>query len=149
VSWNITSTLRSLENKLLTNGYFTHVQIGEPKSPPGQRFTGALFMNAVNTWGTLSTLCAVYIVTLRIYDNMTQEPQEDVEIEMAILVDQIMDDIAGEFDLGATIQAVDMLGMKGTPLGVKWGYVDVSGTMYRIADITIPLIVNDVADMVA
>ena len=145
--YDITATLRVLESKLKESGYFAHVQIGEPKSPPGQRFTAALFMSSISPWLTLATLCAVYIVQLRIFDDMLREPQEDVEIKMAILVDDIMNDIAGEFDLGANISYIDFGGVHGTPLTVRWGYLDVGGKMFRIADITIPLVVNDVATM--
>ena len=148
MAFNIKATLQTLQSKLVANGYFKGgALIGEPKSPPGERFTGAVFMSHVDTWLTLATLCAVHVVQLRVDDNMLSEPAEDVELEMSVVIDKIMGDVAGEFDLGATISYVDFGGIHGTPLSARWGYVDVGGTLYRVADITIPLVVNDVADM--
>ena len=148
MSFNITAAMRQLESVLAKSGYYRHVQIGEPKQAT-ERWTGALFMEQTITWLTLSTLCAVHVVILRTFDNMLHEPQEDVELEMAIIVDQVMDDLSGDFNLGDNISHIDIGGEHGPPLAARWSYIDVGGPMYRVSDITIPLVVNDVAVLTA
>ena len=139
--FNVTGTMRTLQSHLAAAGYFRHVQIGEPKSAPTQRFTAAIDMVAIDPHDiTLAAICALYTMKVRVYDNMTHEPQEDVELEMAIVVDKVMNDLSGDFTLGGTVRGIDM-----AQLNTRWAFLEVDRTMYRIADISIPIIVNDVA----
>jgi hypothetical protein len=41
------------------------------------------------------------------------------------------------------VKCVDLLGMAGTPLGAEAGYMQQDSVWFRIADITVPVIVND------
>jgi len=50
----------------------------------------------------------------------------------------------GGFTLGGLVRDVDVNGEFGTPLEAVYGYVAIDGAMYRVATITIPVIVNDV-----
>ena len=140
-----------MQSILLKGGYFKGgVLIGEPKAPPGTRFTAAVFMDSVHIPGTvLDALEEVHVVQLRVYDNMMREPQEDVELEMSIVLSDLMSDMAGDFDLGGTVRAIDFAGMYGTAMGARWGYLDVGGIMFRIADVTVPLILIAGATTVA
>ena len=151
MAFDITATLRVVQSALLKGGYFKGgVQIGEPKAPPGTRFTAAVSMVSVSIPGTvLNALEEVHVVNLRIYDNMMREPQEDVELEMAIVLSDVMNDLAGDFDLGATVRAIDFAGMYGTSMGARLGYLDVGGTMYRVVDLTVPLILITGATLAA
>ena len=150
MSFDVTATLRSIESKLLSSGYFKHVQIGEPKGPAEQRFTAAIFMSDVSRADLpLAEVNHVYTVLVRIYDDMLREPQEDVEIEMSNVLDKFLNDLCGEFDLGATIRHVDVGGIWGTALGAKWGYIDLNNWMYRVVDVTVPLVVNTAIPLAA
>ena len=53
-------------------------------------------------------------------------------------------DVLGEYDLGATIRNVSP-----TALDVDWGYIDMSGTEFRIIDIPLTLVVDDSAALAA
>ena len=146
------TTLKNMATHLRQDkaSLFRKVQIGEPKGSPAERFTAALFMDRVGVAQlTLTDTIETHVVTIRIYDNMLREPQEDVEFEMARVVSRVMSDLAGEFDLGRTVRSVDVGGIYGTPLSSRWGFIDVSGTMYRFADITVPLIVDGSATLAA
>ena len=127
-------------------GIFDRVQGVEPKSPPGNGITAAVYLSSVGPAASVSGLdraSALYVFTLRLYSNMLQEPAEDIDLNMVACIDQVFDALAGDLDLGATVRNIDYFGECGTPLSAKAGYVDVSGTMFRCIDITIPLIVND------
>lgn len=149
MSYNVHDTLKNVQSKLQASGYFKGgVLIGEPKAPPEVRFTAAIMLDFIDPAEvTLGTLCASYGLQTRIYDDMLHEPQEDVEIELAQVVDKFMDDLAGEFDLGGNIRNVEV-----DKLRARWGYITVRGTtnqMYRIADVFLVLRVNDVATLAA
>lgn len=149
--FNIKGSLEAIQSALLKGGYFKGgVTIGEPKSPLSSRFTAAIFMDSVSIPGTvLAALEEVHVVTLRVYDDMLREPTSDIELELSLVLSDLMNDLAGDFSLGDTIRAIDVAGMYGTPMGARWGYLEMSGKMYRIVDVTLPLIVQTGATVAA
>ena len=48
-----------------------------------------------------------------------------------------------DFDLNGTVANVDLLGAHGTPLQALFGYARFDNTTYRVATLTVPLIIND------
>lgn len=140
-------TKASLEAVL---GYFTasgHVQraqIGEPKQPPVELITAAIFMAGTSIVGLyLNHHRELHVVTVRLYMDMLHEPTEEIEFRLAQAVEDITDDIVEKFALNSTVREVDLAGMNGTPVSTTWGYVDISGKMFRIVDITLPLNVDE------
>jgi hypothetical protein len=151
VAFDIENTLKQVQSYVDSGGYFKSSQIGEPKNPPTQALHAAVFMGEVSQIMVFAggETRERHTVTVRVYDNAFAEPAEDVELEMARAVNALVNDIVGDADLGATIMSVDVAGMHGAPLSVRWGHVDVGGTMFRIADITLPLIVDGNATVAA
>lgn len=80
---------------------------------------------------------------------MLAEPTESMEKEFAKAVSSILSDIIGEFDLGGSVRSIDVAGIYGSSIAVSYGYLDLGGTMFRIADITLSLIVDDSATTTA
>ena len=147
----VKDTLVQMQTYLARSGYVDEVLVGEPKSPPSsQGLTAALFLSNVGIGQITAGGQTVesHVVMLRIYRNMLKEPTEQIEYELAEAVSNISDDLLGDFDLGARIRHIDAGGIYGTPFTVRWGYVEVSGTMFRIADITVPLVVDGSATLV-
>jgi len=153
MAFEIGSTLHAVESYVQASGLFQSVQVGEPKSPPGQGYHAAIFMRSVgiNLVYAGGDTRENHLVTLRIYRDMLAEqtdPQQSLENEMAVVVSKLMSDLLGDTDLESTIMTIDVAGMDGTSLRAEYGYLDVGGTMYRMADITLPLIVNGSATVV-
>lgn len=147
MAFAIKSTLQNVQDYFAKSGYFPKVQIGEPKQPFGEEFAASIFMSRVVTTRVFLNggTGEVHVVTLRIYHDLFKEPSEDVELKLADVVSRISSDVQGEFDLGATVTAIDIAGMHGTAYGVSFGHVSIGQTAYRVADIVLPLIVNDSA----
>ncbi len=143
--FDITATLASILSKVSASGAFVGYQIGEPKSPPsGAGLFAAVFMADVSVVSlTGGTTIERHDVTLRIYRDMLAEPQGDIEKDLAKAVTDISNDLASDFDQGTTVRSIDIGGWYGEPLSTSWGYVEVSGNMYRTADMAIGLIVDD------
>jgi hypothetical protein len=87
--------------------------------------------------------------TLRMFSNMLQEPQDAIDPEMLRSVDVLMGAYSSDFDLGGTVRNVDLLGAHGVGLSAVAGYLSVDNKMFRVVDVTLPLIVNDVWEQVA
>lgn len=151
MSFNIKSTLIKIQSYLQSSGYFTDSVIGEPKAAPASDgLTAAVFMRDVGIASlTLNKTIEVHNIMVRCYCNMLRHPPEKIELELADVVQKVIEDLLGDFDLGATIRNIDVGGSYGSSLQTSWGYIDVSGTMFRVADIALPLIVDDSAEMVA
>lgn len=151
MAFDASNTLDAVAGHLLASGYLRDVMIGEPKSPPsGDQLTASVFLNSISVAEvTLGTTIESHVLMLRIFRNMLAEPTETMEKEFAKAVSSILSDIIGEFDLGGSVRSIDVAGIYGPSIAVSYGYLDLGGTMFRIADITLPLIVDDSATTTA
>jgi hypothetical protein len=152
MAFEIGNTLHAVESYIQNLGLFQTVRIGEPKQPLGQGLHAAIFMQAV-------AIAAVYvggdtrenhIVQLRVYKDMLAEqtdPQHNLESELASAVSKLMSNLLGDTDLESSIMSIDAGGIDGASMRADYGYVDVGGTMYRVVDIGIPMIINGSATL--
>ena len=63
------------------------------------------------------------------------------------LLSTLVGNLLADTDLESTVMSIDAAGMDGGSVTSTFGYADVGGTMYRIVDISIPLIVNGSATL--
>lgn len=132
-------------------GYFDSVNAHEPRSAPGSGITAAVWLQRLRpltSSGLASTSGAVEFV-LRIYQGFLSEPLDTIDSRIMEAVDTLLTAYSGDFELGGNVRSVDLLGAYGPGLSVQAGYLTVDRTLYRIVDITIPLIVNDLWDQSA
>ena len=155
MAFNIKNSLDAIASHISRTGYVNDVRIGEPTSPPDavDKMHAAIYMTSASVAElTLSTTIELHVVTVRLYRRAAFGQGDDagqVESEMALALSQISSNLIGEFDLGGTLRAIDSGGQYGTGYSATWGYVQLSSTVYRIIDITIPLIVDDSATTTA
>lgn len=129
------------------SGYFDKVNLHEPKRKPGMRLTAAIWvqnLKPIPLASGLNSTSALVLFMLRIYSNMLQEPQDMIDRNMLKASSHLMRRYHDDFDFGGAIRNVDLLGAFGVALEAQAGYLEQDNTMFRIMDITIPCIVNDV-----
>jgi hypothetical protein len=150
-AFDIQATLKALQSYMAASGHVKDVVIGEPKSPPrDDTVFAAVWMDRVRVAElTLLSTIEVHSVTVRIYrklalgDNQaTQAAPEESETDMAQSVQVILEAFMTDADLGASIRNIDLAGEYGEGVLVDFGHVNLSGIMYRVADITLPCIVD-------
>lgn len=150
-AFDVKSTLDWIENYVKRTNYFQQVQVGEYKQPPSATMAVGIWMSST----AVARLFAdggtdeLHVLTMRVYRNMLQEPAGLIEKEMAKAVSRLLSDMLADADLNGTVMTIDAGGINGTVLRSDWGYVDVSGTMFRSVDIALPLIVHDSATVTA
>ena len=66
---------------------------------------------------------------------------------MAALVSSVIDRLIADYSLGGAVRNIDFGGQYGDTVGMEMGHGDVSGTMCRVADITLPIIVDGTATL--
>ncbi len=127
-------------------GYFGRVIRHEPKNAPGNGLTCAVWVQnlAPASRSGLAATSVVLTLSVRVYDGMLREPQDDIDVQILLAVQDLMNAYSGDFDLGGTVSNVDLLGEEGTKMSAQAGYLNIDNKLYRAMIITLPIIVNDV-----
>lgn len=131
------------------SGHFERVQGHEPKSAPGNGLHCAVWVQDIGPvplGSGLASTTARVVLMVRLYANMLREPQDGIDPALVGATDALLAAYSGDFDLGGNVRNVDLLGAHGEPLSAKAGYLNQDNRLYRVIDIVLPLIVNDVWD---
>jgi hypothetical protein len=86
---------------------------------------------------------------VRIYASAVSEPPDAIDPDMLAAVDDLCAAYTGDFELGGLVRHVDLLGINGTPLDVRAGYLRQDGIEFRVMTIALPVVVNDLWNEVA
>ena len=146
MSLDVDALMDKLVSKAAATGTLDSVNKHEPKSAPGNQLHAAVWLQdfgPVPAGSGLSMTTARVELALRIYSNMVQEPQDEIDPDVGRATTKIIAAISEDYTLGDTVKAVDLLGMAGAPLRARAGYLNVAGSMYRVMTIFAPLLVND------
>ncbi len=147
MSLNTAATISALESHLLATGLFQRVNTHEPKNAPDTGMTASIIASTINPTQTsgLASTSAVVVYQTRIYLGMLNEPQDAIDPSMIVAVDTVLTALTADFELGGNARNIDLFGAEGQgTLNAEAGYVTVDTTMYRIMDINIPVVHNDV-----
>ena len=139
--------MNSIVSHCLTLGVFESVNMHEPEGNAGNYFA-ALWVQSIDpvqTSGLASTSVRVAF-TLRLYSNLVAKPGDEVDPNLAGAVSDVMEGLSADFTLAEQAREIDLLGQYGLGLSAKAGYLNLSGAVYRVMDITVPVIVDDVFD---
>ncbi len=147
--------LRTVTDRLLSpaaaSGRFLNLPMAhEPKSAPSD-LTYAVFLTGMAPVARRSGLAATSVrleMTGRIYKPFREMPEDLIDPAIAGATGALMAAYSGDFELGGMVSAMDLLGAYGAPLAARAGYQTVDRTTFRIIDITIPMIIDDVFDQV-
>lgn len=143
---NIKAITDRLVSPALASGLFDKVQSFEPKDAPGYGLSYAMQLDSIRPIPLASGLAVTSIrlqMTGRIYRPFLRSPEELADPAMADATMALMTAYSGDFELGDEVRNIDLLGAHGEPLTMKAGYQTIEKTVFRIADIIIPMIISD------
>ena len=139
-----TGIMDELETQLSASGWQTG-QIAEPMSPPAERLGAVIFDGVEITEATLASGSGLVKFIIRLYYNAMEEPREGTEKDIARACLQLISDIAGKYTLGdSSVRNVMPLA-----LVVRSGFQTVGQTMYRLSDLSVHVLVNDIGTWAA
>ena len=137
-------------NKLISHvkrvGVLKSVLSHEPKNAPpfGSASVFLREMRAIQAGSGLNKTNALVVWNIRLYQNMLKDPQDSIDTGLLDTMDLLLTSFNSDFTLEGAVKAVDILGMSGVGLGAEAGYVEIDRKMYRIIDITLPVLINNV-----
>jgi hypothetical protein len=146
MSIDINTVLSTVKSHAQKTGYFTSVLLHEPKNAPADSTTAAIWADRfrpVRTSG-LNSVSVLLVLRIRLYSNMLQEPQDAIDASLATVADSLMTAYAGDFELGGAVRNVDIFGTYGFDFGCVFGYLSQDSVLFRTAEITLPIVINDV-----
>ena len=120
-------------------------RIAEPMSAPASHLGAVLYAGTELTEVHGTTASGLVKFILRFYFNAMAEPVDQTEKTLAQVSLKIMDDLAGGYDLGdASVRNIVPLNLSAPP-----GFQTIGNTMYRLADLAVDVMVNDLVTFAA
>lgn len=143
----IDAVLDAVVSDILASGYFRQVNEHESQTPPTSEMTADVWgqsLEPIELASGLTTTSARIIFTVRVYSILRTEQSDRIDRDMWQAASNLMRRYHDDFDFGGVIRNVDLLGTYGVKLGAVAGYLPVADGEYRIIDITVPCLINDV-----
>lgn len=150
MSLDVLANINAIRDLALSTNLFAVINGHEPATPLDAGLTAAVWMQTIGPskrFSGLSETAAAVTFMMRIYTAATTQDLDTIDPAVGDATSTVIGLISGDFTLGDTVFAVDLLGMNGQPLAAKAGYTNIAGpptTLYRIMDITIPLVIDAV-----
>ena len=119
----------------------------EPKAAPQSLPAVAVWWAAIapvpKASGLASTTARVEFGG-RVYLNAAQKPEDKVDPQLILLTSNVIGAYSDAFTLNGDALAVDLLGAWGGPLSATAGYITHDAKLFRVAELTIPFVVDDI-----
>jgi hypothetical protein len=129
-----------------TTGEFDTVNTHEPKAKPGTGVTCSIWVDEILPLAAASGLAAVtglVTMAMRVQRPFLAHQLDQIDPLIMRATAALMTVFAGGFTMGAVVRNVDLLGQHSQGLRSKAGYVNQDGTVYRVMDCSLPLVIND------
>lgn len=143
--------LDAIVSHAMALGVFESVNAHEVVNAPGHGLHAEVWADSIAPVAIVSGLAAtsaLVVWNVRIRGNADAQPRDMVDPNMMAAVDALMNAYSGDFTLDGLVRNVDLLGQAGAALSARAGYLTQGGQTYRIYDITLPVLVNDVWEQV-
>ena len=138
--------MKSIESKLRSQGWVTRSIQGEPdEPPPHDGVTAAIFMDStVITSLKLSGTTEEQNIVVRLYATESERPVPGRENELDAAYSYLEKELMSDLDLGGTVRNIQPVNLRS-----DWGYLDQSGTQFRIVEVIVPIVVDVLRPMSA
>lgn len=140
--------LAALTSHAESSGKFATVNRHDPKVAPrtGARLAMSISFNRAVPLGPQSGLqitSGLVEFMARIYKNVSSEPQDELDPDIMDAMSDYMARLSEDFTLGGLIRNLDLLGSYGKGLSCQAGYIHQDSQTFRMVELTIPCIIND------
>jgi hypothetical protein len=149
---NFTGVMTAVADLSRKLGVFAKINKYEPKNAPVSGVTTAIWPQAVGPAESGLAATSVKIVLMqRIYTPFIDKdlPPDAIDPKVIRAAGLVMAALSADIELGGLARCVDLMGIGGaTPLSAEAGYLEQDRQVFRVIDIIIPIILNDVWEQV-
>lgn len=143
----IDALVEATKSVALSLGIFQSVNFHEPKgAPPGNYIRCAIWASDIEPIPEASGLASttgLVLMTARLFGNMLQKPEDSIDPKLMVAAVRLIGAFSMDFTLGGTIRNIDLQGGHGPKMGAHAGYVTIDSKMFRIFDVKVPCIIDD------
>ncbi len=128
-------------------GIFQGVDLHDPWNAPGNRLFCSINLGGAKLLPTASGMISAsgqVTLVIRVWSSALQKPLDGIDPEILSAACSLMGALAGGFTLNETVRNVDVFGMSAQP-----AYVDFEGKPFRVVEISVGLVINDMFAEVA
>ena len=145
MAFDFQALIDAVASDALVTGIFDTVNAHEPTSAPGNGMTCSIWSSDIRSVPSsgLGAVSVLVELTARIQTPRIQEDPNTIDPLIMQAVGTLMAEFGGGFTLGGIVREIDLLGQHSSGLGAKPGYVTQNNVVYRVMDMTVPIIVND------
>ena len=142
--------MNALAGHSLRLGVFAKVQKHQARNAPGSKVTTELWPQWIGPADSGSASTSVKLLVMqRVRVADTTLGSDAIDPTVVHAVDRVMTALTANITLGGLVRCIDLLGQEGSaspggPLHAEAGYLEQDGKIFRVMDIFIPLILNDV-----
>lgn len=147
----VTALYDALVSHALSLGVFDSVDDHEPANPPGSGVTAAVLLGPISparAGSGLTSTSARLEFSIRIYLPRQATPRSNNDRTLLAATAAVIAGLSEDFELTNVpddlVRQTDLLGAYGDPCAAEPGWITEGGSPYRIQEITVPLILNDV-----
>lgn len=143
---DITGILDAAVSHALSTGHFLSINEHESKQSNTSGITGEVWVHQISPIKSsgLSNTSVRVELRFRIYGNTAAEPYDDIDTNITLAVDALFTNYIGDFQMFGTSRHIDIFGAYGQGLEVSTGYLNKDGREFRVFQIRLPVIVDDV-----
>lgn len=137
----------SVQSAMQGLGLLQDVDTHEPENAPGVRLYGTVTLGPMKAEAAQSGLASVsgsITLIIRVWSHAMQRPLDKVDPEVLATMASLMGALAGEFTLGGTVRNVDLFSLVATP-----AWAEFQGAQYRVMEMPVPIVINDMFEEVA
>src|SRR5258708_7947181 len=143
MSLDVRAIFNAVQSNALTLGYFDSVRSHEAINPPGNGLTVDIWAKelAPSASSGLAGMALILTLMVRVRCAMDQEPRDDIDPNLMTATTALISQYAGNFSLGGTSRNIDLLGQESRGVVATAGHVNMSNKLFRVMDITLPIII--------
>ena len=152
MAFNVKGTLEAVLSHVNSSAHVDRAQIGDYSQPPlTESIAASIQMTSMATnlifgdGGTRET----HTIQLRLLKPWLNQPSIETEQSLAIAAADILSNLEGDADAEGTVMSLDVAGMEGASVTIRWGHIVINQTAYRVAEMALPFIVDDSATVTA
>ena len=148
---NIDTILDAIVSHAQNTGWFEVVNEHESKQSGTNSLTAGVWVERIDPIKSsgLNSASVRLELEMRLYNSTMQAPYDDIDSNLTKALDALFTAYIGDFELGGEARHIDVFGAHGQGLGVRVGFMNSDGREYRVFQIRIPIILNDVWTEVA